>query len=281
MIELLLFVVILICNLNIANEWAKYSLIGISLQRPLNGRVIGAILIATISLLFTKLLQRSGVIEADLITAQNSLSLTTILLGISMAWLVIKRYVIMPRGKFAYNQAITETIYWSITYYRPGVSLKEEAVSLKNYSLADRALKLFQYAIKVLETETFPASNKQYINFYDNVPLNSLVRRNIATAYEEMAFLYRMMDDFKYCHRSLDRALIIVNSLLESENSNPDYLRLKSLILFRHAEAYQAEGIEKETARKFYQESLEIENKFGTTNDIEFTHDLLLKLELS
>jgi tetratricopeptide (TPR) repeat protein len=103
-------------------------------------------------------------------------------------------------------------------------------------------------------------------------------KENIATAYEEMAFLYRMMNRFDDANEFLDRALSITFDILKADPENYEYLKLKALILFRQAEIYHVQGLSV-NAKELYNECLLLDEKIGTPQEeIQLTKNLLEKL---
>lgn len=338
MIEFIVCAIMLICNLIIANEWAKYGLWQIGIQRPANTRAFGAAFVGVITFLISGLLQKYGEVEFSFAIKQNFWPVAMVFLGVPFVWLIFFRHVIMPKGQFDYNKAIIRTTFWTLQNYRPGQLLKSEGELLRHFSLANRTLRLFQKAIRTQEKGTLSANlqtvidletadisynqtvsllcpscgmsiegptyvpqgatgncrycgamltaksigNKLYVNSYGINGLSrrvtSLNRKNIATAYEEMALLYRMMNRFDEAHKALDKAQSITESLLESDSDNKDYLQLKSLILFRHAEAYQTQGVQLQKAQKLYQECIAIDGEIGTTEETNLVQELLSQL---
>jgi tetratricopeptide (TPR) repeat protein len=126
-------------------------------------------------------------------------------------------------------------------------------------------------------------NGKLYINSLNGkivihkvLPRNKL---NIATAYEEMGFLYRIMNCFTEAQEAFDQANFGINDLLKSDPDNLEYLRLKSLISFRKAEAYHAEGF-KALAKKLYEDCVLIDQKTDASEqERKIVTELLLKLE--
>jgi len=87
-------------------------------------------------------------------------------------------------------------------------------------------------------------------------------KHNIAVAYEEMAFLLRMMNKFDEANNALDKAEQTIDEILSDCKKNKRCLATKSLILFRKAEIAHVLG-DKEKAKRFYQESLDIDVDIG------------------
>ncbi len=103
-------------------------------------------------------------------------------------------------------------------------------------------------------------------------------RQNIATAYEEMGLLLRMMNRFDEADDAFEKSLSIVEELLGESSSNQAYLALQSLSCFRRAEALHARGGETQQARALYQQSLAIDRRLGNDSDVPLIQGLLAQL---
>jgi len=103
------------------------------------------------------------------------------------------------------------------------------------------------------------------------------VRKDIITAWKDMALLYRMMNMFYHANSILNKAESLVGVLIDDEENN-DYWELKSLILFHLAESYQTQGIETNIAKTFYERSLDIDKKTGIRNREELIKSLMAKI---
>jgi tetratricopeptide (TPR) repeat protein len=91
-------------------------------------------------------------------------------------------------------------------------------------------------------------------------------RHNMAVAYEEMAFLLRMMNRFEEAKNSLKMAQDMIDGLLGEKKDKKEYLVTKSLILFRRAEISHTLG-NTEEAKYLYQESLNIDKQIGNDKE--------------
>jgi len=101
-------------------------------------------------------------------------------------------------------------------------------------------------------------------------------KRNIATAYEEMALLLRMMNKFDEALKALDKAGEIINSacaLNDFENDKP-CLAVKSLIFFRRGEIAHTLG-DRKKAKHLYQQSLAIDEITGDNKERSFVTKLI------
>ena len=336
--EYVIYTVMFICYLIMATELAKYGLMQILIRYPPNNRAIYAITLGFIAVNVGGYLQKQGEINAFLFKEENSLPASLIVFGLFAIWIIFFRYVIMPKGLFDYNRAISRTNYWSRIHYQPGKSL-ESAKFLSNFSRANQTLELFKKAIEVqrkgslvdnnntrreidlsgedmsydgMITISCPScgmpikapryapqgaegncincgamisakliGNTLFINSYGTRRTRSVTPINykdMATALEEMAFLYRMMNRFNEAHEALDEALKTVNNILSKDKDNKEFLKLKSLIIFRQAEAYQAQGINIEEVKKLYAECLVIDQLTGELFSKELVNGLIAKL---
>lgn len=97
---------------------------------------------------------------------------------------------------------------------------------------------------------------------------------NIAIAYEEMAWLYRMMNLFEEAKVSLRESQTIAEGLFEKEPENRDFLELMSIVFFRRAEIDHITG-QKQEAKTGYEKSLEIDTRLGNEEGI-ITNKILL-----
>ncbi|MBU2037010.1 hypothetical protein KJ866_02310 [Patescibacteria group bacterium] len=87
-------------------------------------------------------------------------------------------------------------------------------------------------------------------------------KKNIATAYEEMALLLRMMNKFAEARKALTAAEKFIDELLAEDPDDKECLAIKSLIIFRKGEIAQTLN-ERVDAKRFYQESLALDSKTG------------------
>lgn len=102
---------------------------------------------------------------------------------------------------------------------------------------------------------------------------------NIAVAYEEMAMLYRMMNDFKEAEECLNQAENFISELLKKQPENHEYLNVQSMIIFRRAEIEQAHG-DIEPAKQKYLESLAIDEKTGSIEGAQTIRKILAMMEV-
>lgn len=278
MIEYIVIGLMLICNLVIFIEWGKYGFWGTAIQQPRNHKAYGAAFIGCLVFLLSGLLQKYGNIQFRFLTQDNFWPMTGILLGIPVTVFLLLR-LIMPAGVFDYNRAVIRTTFWTGRHYQPGRSLPEVAEMLRNFPLAQRTLHFFKRSIKAQERGTKMVVNnyaqERIDTFRQVTPFN---KKNIATAYEEMALLYRMMNLFDEAHDALRKSETVIEGLLRSDPDNKDYLKTKSLIIFRIAEAYQAQGVNIPEARRIYQECLVIDEKIGDTRDSGLVERLISEL---
>ncbi|MFA5051799.1 MAG: tetratricopeptide repeat protein [Patescibacteria group bacterium] len=336
MYEKLTMAVMLICNFIIATQWAKYGIMQVSIQRPLNTRALGAGFVGMLTFTAAGLAQKYGHVEFAYLTEEHLWRTAGILLAPPFIWLMFFRYTLMPAGQYDYNQAIIRTTFWALQNYRPGVRLVDQGNTLKQFPIAQRTLQLFESAIaaqskgsnvstipKVIDLDEMEVSyrhtistscpncgmpveisvqamagaeghcvycskmltvkrigSKLYINCYGSSrrTVTPHHRKNIAIAYEEMGLLLRMMNRFADAQEAYEMARGVTNGLLEDEPNNQEYLSLLSLIAFRQAEAYHAQGSHA-LAREHYNEALAIDRKTGQSQDRQLIGNLLAQLK--
>lgn len=269
MAELIIYAILLVCGLIMANQCAKYGFFEIGMQRPINTTAIGAFFISAITLLVSGLLHKNYGLQFSFLSSDNFWQLVIILFGIPLIWLFFIRYVVLPRGQFDYNRAKIRISYWRSLYYKPGKEFRKRGEKLRNFPMAINTLNFFQKAIASQEKGVLVNSSSAY-SFRDNTMIcriTSCNRQNMVVALKEMALLYRMMNLFDEAHQALNQAQSFAEDLLLSDPDNFEYLELKSLILFRRAEAYQAQGIKKEEAKNFYRQSMQIDQQIGNNNE--------------
>lgn len=335
-LEYVVVAVMLVCNLVIASEWARFGLWELGLQRPINARASGAGMVGMLALVIGGLAQKYGHFEFQLLTEPNLWKVGAILYGPPLAWLYIFRHLILPAGLYDHNRATMRTRFWTAKHYRPGRKLFSEGELLKSFPPARQALQLFKRAIEAQEKGTRTSVQSRIIDLDEveesyrgtvstscpncgapvevpvqvpigdtgqcqlcgcmltvkrignNIYLNcfgatrrTMTKRNrlnVAIAYDEMGLLYRMMNRFDEAQEVFQKSLALVNSLLEGEPTNREYLTLQSLILFRQAEAFQAEGGHSQEARALYLQSLAIDKQLGLDEDRPLIEGLLAKL---
>jgi len=335
--ELVFYAILLICNLIIATEWAKYGILEIGIQRPLNKRALKATFIGVTTFLIGGYLQKYGYLKIELLKSPYLWQAAAILIGVPFVWMYFFRHVILPKGLHDYNRAHIKTNYWTILHYRPGVILEEKAKLLREFPMAQKAVKLFYKSIKAQERGTVMRSvdrvidiDERIIDYYGNIRITcggcpmpidvsiysqgaegfcaycgsmiavrrmgdklyvttfitgkkprvktELNKRNIASAYSELALLYRMLGKFNEAEQSLDKADEVVKDLLNKNSENAESLGIKSLILFRRAELYHVMGGRHAQAKKLYQESLVIDQKLGHHQEDDLIKELMGKL---
>jgi tetratricopeptide (TPR) repeat protein len=267
--EFIIYAILLVCGLIMANQCARYGFFEIGLQRPINTTALGAFFISTITLLIGGLLHKNYNLQFSFLSSGNFWKLAMILFGIPLAWLLFIRCVILPRGQFNYNRAKIRISYWCSFYYKPGKELRKRGERLRNFPMAINTLSFFQKAIASQEKGVLVNSSSAY-SLRDNTMIRRVTscnRQNMVIALREMALLYRMMNLFDEAHQALNQAQSFAEDLLLSDPDNFEYLQLKSLILFRRAEAYQAQGVKKEEAKDLYRKSMAIDTLIGNNNE--------------
>ncbi len=143
--EIIFWVIIAISQLILTTEWAKHGFWEISIQKPINTRVIIGLWIGLGTFLIGGLANRYANFNPHINIG------FFIPLG-ALAWLLFYRYILMPAGQFHFNKARSRLNYWMTTgNYEPGKSLKEKEGSLKEFHLALGAVKLLKKAITAQE----------------------------------------------------------------------------------------------------------------------------------
>lgn len=316
----------------IATEWAKYGIMEIGVQKPLNKNAFTGAFIGVMTIFIGGLAHRFyGFNISNLILG--------IITGVAILWLLVFRYVLMPKGLFQFNKAKIRTNFWSITgNYIPGEILTERANSLKEFGLAKGAVKMFRQSVELqLKGDTVWRLNKTMelddnkLNEWDNTyrircpacPFEMRIpnvkgrnmsgtcgvcgsvstvriegntlhmstilpkatrivsdknRYNAAVGHEEMALLYRMMDMFDEAREALQKSMELTEQLLGNEPESQNYLKLKSLVIFRLAEIDHIQG-SLEAAKTGYKKSLEIDQRFQDQEGIQTTTHLLEKIQ--
>ncbi len=333
--ELFLLTVAFICNLVIANEWAKYGLLELGLQRPPNTRVMKAVMAGALTLIIAGIAQKRSGIEFVYLAKDPRWEPIAILIGIPFAWIFLKGKFFLPPGIKDYNRAISRIKHWMTTYYDPGKLFEERGKELREFDMAQKTLDLFKRSIegqkkgvaktsirKVIDLTTvdligygnsikanclncgapfgIPAEKldggtamcnrchtvttvkkmdgKLYLNcFAKHREITDGNKKNVATAYEEMALLLRMMNRFDHALEALDEAEKITDEILGSDSKNANVWDLKSLIIFRRGEIMHVRGKYQE-AKRLYQESLAIDQKFNQGKDSAFLKKMIESL---
>lgn len=101
---------------------------------------------------------------------------------------------------------------------------------------------------------------------------------NIAVAYEELGFLYRMMGLFNKAKTELQTSMEMVEELLGKDSTNKSYLALKSLVIFRLAEIAHVQDNLQE-AKTGYEKSLVMDQTAGNQEGIDTNTILLQQLK--
>lgn len=331
--EIVFFILIGVGNLLIVTEWAKYGILEVGVQRPINSRAVVGFLLGSTTIII------SGVIHmiSGFKPVVNEYAIALVI-GVPIFWLLIYRYILLPPGLFDFNRARIRTNYWMLTSYRPGKILEEEGSNLRKSPLAKEAVQMFRKAIeaqskgvavrtvtkkvelddKIIDYDrnanvncpgcginmkvpvyveegvsgvcTFCESTILARRFGNTLYLEAILKKptrivsdknkyNVAVCYEELALLYRMMNIFDEAERALKDGMEVLKELLSKNPDHSEYLRLRSLIVFRMAELNHAQG-KLEQARQGYEESLAIDRKLGNEEGIRTTEKLLQEIYL-
>ena len=140
--EIIFYILIGIANLIIATEWAKYGILEIGIQRPLNGKAIFGTFLGVCTVFTGGIISR----VADF----NPVNYYAIgfVIGVPLLWVFIYRHLLLAPGLFDFNRAKIRTNYWRLTSLQNGEILSERGAELRSYFLAKNTIKIFQRAIE-------------------------------------------------------------------------------------------------------------------------------------
>ncbi len=137
-------------NLLIATEWAKYGIMELGIQRPLNKKALAGLFIGVFSMLFAGIFHDHYGINPYETPYRNYAAFLVV--GVPVVWLLFLRYALSANGVFDFNKARIRTNYWALSNYRPGKKNDEKrAKSLREFGFAKDALRRFNRAIKLQE----------------------------------------------------------------------------------------------------------------------------------
>lgn len=261
MIELIIIIGMLICNLIIVDQWARFGLLESTIRYPSNRKLMTAAVVGAAIFGFSGILKKYAGVEFNYLREDMFLRTGLFLFGIPAGWYLLRRVPAQLSDQRLYDKTIARVRYWTLQYYKPGISLGQ-ANLLASFPMAASALVTFD---KLIEGQTAFMSK----------PAN---KKNVATALEEKALLYRMMNRFDEAQEALEGSLKIVDELMEEFPEDSDYGILKSLVLFRQAEAYHASGTDLEKAKRLYQESIDLDSEHNSGQDSALTIRLLEQL---
>lgn len=144
-VEIVFYIAIGIGNLIIATEWAKYGILEIGIQRPINSRAIAGVLLGSTTFVIGGIMHRiSG------FNPVNKYAIALVI-GSPIFWLLVYRYILIPPGLFDFNRARIRTNYWMLSSYRPGKILQEKGSNLREFTFAKGAIRMFR---KVIEAQS-------------------------------------------------------------------------------------------------------------------------------
>lgn len=139
--EVAFYIVIAISNFILAIEWAKHGLWEIGIQRPVNGRVIAGTFIGACTLVIGGIANRFAGFDPVNYYAIG------LVVGIPFLWIFIHRHAFLAPGLYDFNRAKTRTNYWRLTSLHQGRILAEEGEKLRNSSLVQGTVKMFERSI--------------------------------------------------------------------------------------------------------------------------------------
>lgn len=273
--EIAFYIGIGIGNILIVTEVAKYGLLEIGIQRPINSRVILGLYIGTATFFIGGVMHKiSG------FNPENKYAIALVI-GVPIFLLLVYRYTLLPPGLYDFNRARIRTNYWMLTSYRPGKILEEQGSNLKEFAWAKGAIRMFRKAIEAQSkgNTTRIVIDDQEVPWYEDDGNTTRIvtdenRFNVAVAHAELALLYRMMNKFDEAEDALKAGMKITEELLRKEPEKFEYLYLQNQIFFRMAELNHVQG-KLEQAKKGYEESLTITKKLGNVEGVQTIEELL------
>ncbi len=251
---ILLVIVLTYINSRITSHWAQFGLIEGGLPLPQNFRMIKLVVSGMALVTLANILDQKGI---PVLKGNETFVLVTIL-GLPTAFFMFMRWV-MPKGLLEYNKAHLRTLLWSGKYYQPGC----RNVDGNEFAKFDRAidtLTLFGLAISRQSQGT------TFIN-----------RENVAIAYDNLGWLYRMMNRYQDAKEAYQKGLKVVEQLLKEGCRPQVHQSLQSLLYYRIGELCHVQGNYSE-ARQWYQRSHDIDTWLGDKQGARFTADLMAKL---
>ena len=146
--EILVYAVMLFTDYVIVWQIAKNGLLEIGLERPVNMKAMGAVLLGMTTILAAGFIERAGYFKLTLFREENLFEMALVFAGSPLILFLLARYVLLPDGLPEYNRARIRMVFWTGNNYQPGVKMAEEGESLANFYRAQRALKFFEKAIE-------------------------------------------------------------------------------------------------------------------------------------
>jgi len=240
------YIAILIGNIILVTEWAKYGLLECATVK--NGRFVLGCLINTGTVFIAAF---SG-------SFPDNRNATTVVVGVTVAVFFIVRWF-LPPGMFAYNKASQRILHWYPTHYSDGKVLQAGEM-LKKFSLAQNTAKLMETAIKSMQKENAVTS-----------------RLDLALAHEWLGLLYRMMNEFEKAEGEFMAGLAILekfNCVKSEERAKSDAL---GHVLYRLGELDHVRGRYR-SALDRYKGSLYIDESLGLESRVSITRKLVQQI---
>ncbi len=251
--DLAFYLCLFIANLLIAVEWGKHGFWAVGLQGPKNRRVLAGLVLGVMTVLVFGLIYRKTGFKPE---AKWLLAVV----GIPALLILFVRRT-LPAGVYEYNAARQAILFWARTSYFPGVVLEERGNLLRQFPRAQGAVQLLNRAIS------------------GQVKYTALRNRlNVGVAYEELGFLYRMMNMWSEADSALRRSLYILQVLDSECPENEEILLALGTTIFRVAEMDHAHNRIPQ-AVEGYKKSLAIDRRFGNQEGITAATALLQRIE--
>ena len=246
---------ILVGNILIVTQWAKYGMLELALQRPMNRRALTGVVIGMVAIFLGGIAhKKTGFDPWNRYSAAVVIGLT-VLVYIIVKWR-------MPAGQFEFNKAATRIRFWALSNYTPGEAMAGGDM-LREFGPARKAVRLMRRAIELQEQS--PDSSLQ-------------VRLNEVVGHEELGFLYRMMNMWDEAETEVRTSIRLLQTLGSWYPGNREVLRTMSLAVFRLAEFNHARG-RTEEAVEGYRASLEMDQSLGDRSGVEIAERLIRRIE--
>jgi tetratricopeptide (TPR) repeat protein len=239
------YIAILIGNIILVSEWAKYGLFESTIK---NGRFMLGMMINVAAILIVSLLRGFQI-------NQNA---ALVIVGVTIAVFFMVRRT-LPPGRFEFNKASKRIIQWYPTHYSDGKTL-EIGQMLKGFSMGQNTIKLLQTAIENMSKESTVTG-----------------RLDLALTHEWLGVLYRMMNEFEKAEKEFTADLDILEKL-NSENAENRAVRdALGHVLYRFAELDHIRG-RYQSALARYKKSLNIDESLGLELRANITRKLMQQI---
>jgi len=146
--ELIIYGLYMLCLLVLVTQFAQFGFWEMGIQHPSNAKAICATFLGMLVILIGGLLNKYGYLDLALLKKEYWPKSLLVFIGIPLAWMFFFHYVLLPTGLYDFNRAKARTFYWSLTgHFQPGRRNNEKAKLLREFSMAQKALELFDRSI--------------------------------------------------------------------------------------------------------------------------------------